>query len=78
MTSLLPSVLVLVGVVGFNGCWNSAHFSVLINGSPMGHVRVLRGLHQGDPLSPLLLVLAIEALGHLFLKAQSLDLVSSF
>ncbi|XP_042492649.1 uncharacterized protein LOC122072150 [Macadamia integrifolia] len=40
----------------------SSKFSVLVNGSPMGFFGVEKGLHQGDPLSLLLFILAKEAL----------------
>lgn len=31
----------------------SAHFSVLVYGPPKGYCCNSRGLHQGDPLSPM-------------------------
>ncbi|GKD36029.1 RNA-directed DNA polymerase, eukaryota, reverse transcriptase zinc-binding domain protein, partial [Tanacetum coccineum] len=44
------------------GCLNSAYASVLVNDSLTKEVKIERGLHQGDPLSPFLFIIAIEAL----------------
>ncbi|XP_004296004.1 PREDICTED: putative ribonuclease H protein At1g65750-like [Fragaria vesca subsp. vesca] len=41
---------------------NSAHLSILINGSPHGFFSCTKGVRQGDPLSPILFCIAEEAL----------------
>nr|GEW91660.1 hypothetical protein [Tanacetum cinerariifolium] len=42
------------------GCLNSAHSSVLVNGSPTLEFDIYKGLRKGDPLSPFLFILALE------------------
>nr|KYP57260.1 Transposon TX1 uncharacterized [Cajanus cajan] len=43
-------------------CLESAHVSVLINGSPSEEFKMSRGLRQGDPLSPFLFTIVVEGL----------------
>lgn len=51
------------------GCLKSGRGSVIINGTPTGEFPLKRGLRQGDPLSPFLFVLAMEALRMFVSKA---------
>ena len=53
-------------------------FSILINGSPSGFFRSSRGLKQGDPFSPYLFLLAMEALSQLLSSARNGGFISRF
>ncbi|MFS7909622.1 putative RNA-directed DNA polymerase [Helianthus anomalus] len=54
------------------GVLSSASSSVLVNGSPTIEFECTKGIRQGDPLSPFLFILVMEALSGLFRKASDI------
>ena len=54
---------------------SSGSSAVLLNGAPGKFFKCKRGVRQGDPLSPLLFVLAAELLQILINRASSIDLL---
>jgi hypothetical protein len=59
-------------------CNSSVRFTILVNGSSRGLFHSSRGLRQGDPLSPLLFLLVIEALSRMLAKAMERGILSGF
>ena len=59
-------------------CISTASFSVMLNGSPEGFFRSSRGLRQGDPLSPYLFVLGMEAFSLLVDRAVEGGFISGY
>ena len=59
-------------------CISTVKFSVLINGSPSDFFGSSRGLRQGDPLSPLLFDIVMEALSRMLDVAASAGQLSGF
>ena len=58
-------------------CISTASFSVMVNGSPTGFFRSFRGLRQGDPLSPYLFVIGMEALSYMLKCVMEGNFISS-
>ena len=64
--------------MGFNEGWinlimvcvSTVTYSVLVNGEPSGSIHPTRGIRQGDPLSPFMLLLCIEGLNGMIKKAE--------
>ena len=59
-------------------CLSTVHFSILVNGSPCGFFQSTRGLRHGDPLSPMLFVIVMEALSKLLDKAIAGSFLTGF
>uniref|UniRef100_A0A251UDF3 Putative RNA-directed DNA polymerase, eukaryota, Reverse transcriptase zinc-binding domain protein n=1 Tax=Helianthus annuus TaxID=4232 RepID=A0A251UDF3_HELAN len=53
------------------GSVESARSSVLVNGSPTFEFKCSKGIRQGDPISPFLFILVMEALSYMFDKEKS-------
>ncbi|XP_021986635.1 uncharacterized protein LOC110883094 [Helianthus annuus] len=51
------------------GILSSARSSVLVNGSPTFEFQCGKGMRQGDPISPFLFIVTMEALSYIFDKA---------
>ena len=59
-------------------CISSVKFSILVNGTLKGFFNSSQGIWQGDPLSPLLFVLVMEALSRMVNATIEHGLLTSF
>jgi hypothetical protein len=78
-----PFLIEVMQQMGFGHIWRdivcgllaSSTTQVLLNGVPGKLITHRRGLRQGDPLSPMLFILAMDVLGLLFSKAEGVGLL---
>ena len=59
-------------------CVKIVSYSILMNGEPKGSIHTTRGIRQGNPLSPFLLLLYIEGLHCLISKAENDGTIRGF
>ena len=59
-------------------CISTVWLSMLVNGTPSGFFDTSRGIHQGDPLSPLLFVVVMEAFSKLMQKVAEEKYIRGF
>ncbi len=79
-------LLYLLERMGYGGKWKSwiktciftVRFSIMVNGSPSGFFKSSRGIHQGDPLSPLLFLLIMEVLSRMLCRTEEAGLIRGF
>jgi retron-type reverse transcriptase len=77
--SIEHTILAMLQKLGFPSRWiswteeilNSAQSAILLNGVPRKSFQCKRGVRQGDPLSPLVFVLAAELLQHVLNEASA-------
>ena len=59
-------------------CKSTVQISVLVNGSPADFFGSLRGLRQGNPLSPLLFLVVMEVFSKMIKRVEGVGLLRDF
>jgi hypothetical protein len=80
-----PFLLDIMQAMGFGTYWrrwiaallSTATSNILLNGQPGPPIRHRRGVRQGDSLSPLLFIIAMEVLVQLFSRAREQGVLRS-
>jgi hypothetical protein len=62
--------MVKLGFALIKTCVTTVNFAVIVNGPPIGHICPIRGICQGDPISPHLFMICFEALSSLLSQAE--------
>lgn len=57
-------------------CVKAISYSVLINGEPKGKIFLIKGLHQGDPISPYLFLLCAKGLSAMLQRETRLGRIN--
>ena len=59
-------------------CITTVSYSILVNGEPKGMIKPLRGLRQGDPLSPYLFLFYAKGLNAILKQTVDVGEIQGF